>query len=84
MRAKTQPSRTARKTPRAALKLVATVPNGAQTLARVQHKPVPVHERRLKFGDKWDYAPAPEDSKAYAIAPRHELFINGKFVAPAS
>src|ERR1700739_1112274 len=45
---------------------------------------VPLRERRLNFGNKWDYAPAPEDSKNYAIAPRHELFINGRFVAPAS
>src|SRR3982750_1518343 len=45
---------------------------------------VPVKDRRLNFGAKWDYAPAPEDSKNYVIAPRHELFINGKFVAPRS
>jgi len=45
---------------------------------------VPLKERRLNFGGKWDYAPAPEDSKNYVIAPRHELFINGKFVAPRS
>jgi aldehyde dehydrogenase (NAD+) len=45
---------------------------------------VPLKERRLNFGAKWDYAPAPEDSKNYVIAPRHELFINGKFVAPRS
>ncbi len=45
---------------------------------------VPLRERKLKFGNVWDYAPAPEDSKSYVIAPRHELFINGKFVAPAS
>src|SRR5438105_3981062 len=45
---------------------------------------VPVKDRRLSFGAKWDYAPAPEDSKPYVIAPRHELFINGKFVAPHS
>ena len=48
------------------------------------HVVVPVKERRLNFGAKWDYAPAPEDSKNYVIAPRHELFINGKFVAPRS
>jgi aldehyde dehydrogenase (NAD+) len=48
------------------------------------HAVVPLNDRRLNFGAKWDYAPAPEDSKSYAIAPRHELFINGKFVAPAS
>src|SRR5690349_24414217 len=45
---------------------------------------VPLKERRLNFGGKWDYTPAPEDSKNYVIAPRHELFINGKFVAPRS
>ncbi|HEY1662929.1 MAG TPA: aldehyde dehydrogenase family protein [Verrucomicrobiae bacterium] len=45
---------------------------------------VPLRERRLNFGDKWVYAPAPEDSKSYAIAPRHELFIDGKFVKPHS
>ena len=45
---------------------------------------VPLKDRRLTFGGKWDYAPAPEDSKNYVIAPRHELFIDGKFVAPAS
>jgi aldehyde dehydrogenase (NAD+) len=48
------------------------------------HAVVPLKDRRLNFGAKWDYAPAPEDSKNYAIAPRHELFINGKFVTPRS
>ncbi len=53
--------------------------------ANVSQQPVvPLRERRLTHGTKWDYAPAPEDAKAYTIAPRHELFINGKFVAPAS
>jgi len=46
------------------------------------HAVVPLKDRRLNFGAKWDYAAAPEDSKNYVIAPRHELFINGKFVAP--
>jgi aldehyde dehydrogenase (NAD+) len=36
----------------------------------------------LNFDGKWDYAPAPEDSKSYVIAPRHELFIGGKLVKP--
>ena len=48
------------------------------------HAVVPLRERRLTFGGKWDYAPAPEESKNYVIAPRHELFINGKFVPPPS
>jgi aldehyde dehydrogenase (NAD+) len=46
------------------------------------HAVVPLAGRHLNFGNKWDYAPAPEDSKSYVIAPRHELFVNGKFVAP--
>jgi len=45
---------------------------------------VPLRDRRLIFGDKWDYAPAPEDHKYIPIAPRHELFINGRFVEPRS
>jgi aldehyde dehydrogenase (NAD+) len=68
-------SRSASRAKTARLELVAA--NGG-------HAVVPVKERRLNFGAKWDYAPAPEDSKSYVIAPRHELFINGKFVAPRS
>ena len=45
---------------------------------------VPLRKRRLTFGGKWDYAPAPEDHKHIPIVPRHELFIDGKFVAPRS
>jgi aldehyde dehydrogenase (NAD+) len=45
---------------------------------------VPLNSRRLNFDGNWDYAPAPEDSKSYVIAPRHELFIGGKFVKPHS
>ncbi|HTB83516.1 MAG TPA: aldehyde dehydrogenase family protein [Candidatus Sulfotelmatobacter sp.] len=55
-----------------------------RAVAAPTHAVVPLKERRLNFGNKWDYAPAPEDSKSYVIAPQHELFINGKFVAPAS
>src|SRR5687767_9115737 len=44
---------------------------------------VPLRERRLSFGQKWDYAPAPE-TVAVQIAPRYELFIGGRFVAPVS
>jgi aldehyde dehydrogenase (NAD+) len=56
----------------------------AKLTATTNHAVVPLRERRLNFGGKWEYAPAPEDAKSYVIAPRHELFINGKFVAPAS
>jgi aldehyde dehydrogenase (NAD+) len=55
-----------------------------RAVAATNHAVVPLRERRLNFGDKWNYAPAPEDSKNYVIAPRHELFIGGKFVKPHS
>jgi len=45
---------------------------------------VPLKERRLSFETKWDYAPAPESFDYIKVQPRHELFINGKFVAPHS
>src|SRR5205823_12370250 len=45
---------------------------------------VPLKERRLVFGDKWDYAPAPETFDYIKIAARQELFINGQFVEPHS
>ncbi|HEY1490046.1 MAG TPA: aldehyde dehydrogenase family protein, partial [Verrucomicrobiae bacterium] len=48
------------------------------------HTVVLLKDRKLDFGNKWDFAPAPEDSKNYVIAPQHELFINGMFVAPTS
>jgi len=41
----------------------------------------PPEDRRLNFGGKWKYAPAPE-SVPVTIAPRYELFIGGKFTAP--
>ena len=43
----------------------------------------PPAERRLTFGAKWSYAPAPETSPV-KIAPRYELFVDGKFTAPKS
>src|SRR5579884_2955265 len=66
-------------------KLKPTKFSSKRAVARLATQPVvPLRERHLIYGDKWDYAPAPEDSKNYVIAPRHELFINGKFVAPSS
>src|SRR5437667_11110967 len=52
--------------------------------AAVSRPVVPLKDRGLRFGDKWEYAPAPETSDYLKISPRHELFINGKFVAPHS
>ena len=43
-----------------------------------------LNERSLTFGDKWDYAPAPEANNYIRLKPRYQLFINGKFVAPHS
>ncbi len=37
---------------------------------------------RIEFATKWSYAPAPESAKV-TIAPKYDLFINGKFVAPS-
>ena len=45
---------------------------------------VPAGERQLRFGNKWEYSPAPESSNYLKIPPRHELFIGGKFVSPHS
>jgi aldehyde dehydrogenase (NAD+) len=44
---------------------------------------VPVKKRRLSFGHRWDYAPAPE-TVPVKIEARYELFIDGKFVPPRS
>src|SRR5256885_5956927 len=45
---------------------------------------LPPSERRLNFGERWSYAPAPEASNYIKLRPRYQLFINGKFVAPRS
>src|SRR5580658_1678213 len=66
-------------------KLKPTKLSSRRTAATISSQPiVPLRERRLKFDGKWDYAPAPEDSKSYVIAPQHELFIGGKLVKPHS
>ena len=67
------------------IKAVSRAVSARRAVAKISPQPVvPLRDRRLNFGSKWDYTPAPEDSKNYFIAPRHELFINGKFVAPHS
>jgi aldehyde dehydrogenase (NAD+) len=45
---------------------------------------LPPNERRLTFGEKWSYAPAPEQHDYIALKKRYQLFINGEFVAPHS
>jgi len=42
------------------------------------------NERRLDFGERWAYAPAPEQSDYVKIKPRYQLFIDGEFRAPHS
>src|SRR5471032_1582971 len=66
------------------MKIKAVKLSAKRAVAASTHAVVPLRERRLNFGEKWNYAPAPEDSKNYVIAPRHELFIGGKFVRPHS
>jgi aldehyde dehydrogenase (NAD+) len=63
-----------RKTPRSA----ATLAVKEQAVAVI-----PPKERRLSFGGKWAYAPAPE---SVAVKPnaRYELFIGGTMVPPKS
>ncbi len=66
------------------LKPVTRKLSAKRALATISLQPVvPVKDRRLNFGDKWDYAPAPE-TVPVKIQPRYELFINGKFTAPSS
>lgn len=45
---------------------------------------LPLSERHLKFSDKWGYAPAPEAHSYIKVRSRYGLFIDGKFVSPAS
>src|SRR2546423_10338066 len=45
---------------------------------------LPLSERRLSFGDRWSYAPAPESHDYIKLRKRYPLFIGGKFVAPKS
>jgi len=54
--------------------------------ATIAHERValPASERRLSFGDKWSYAPAPEAHDYIKLQKRYPLFIGGKFVAPKS
>ena len=57
--------------------------NAALAVVRETSAPVvvPPAQRRLNFGGKWNYAPAPE-SVVVKPQTRYELFIDGKFVAP--
>src|SRR5256714_2116556 len=43
---------------------------------------LPLSERRLSFGDRWSYAPAPEANDYIKLQKRYPLFIGGKIVAP--
>ena len=45
---------------------------------------VPLRERRLTYGRKWEYAPAPEAFEHIKIPARHELFIGGRFAKPST
>src|SRR4051812_9904036 len=49
-----------------------------------QRAALAVQDRKLSFGDKWAYSPAPESNSYIKLQTRYPLFINGKFVAPRS
>jgi aldehyde dehydrogenase (NAD+) len=68
-----------KKAPTSAARRSALVPIEEPRLPAV----VAPRERRLEFGSKWVYAPAPE-SAAVKIVSRYQLFVGGKFVAPKS
>ncbi len=57
------------------------------TLTSITKRPASRHQGRpapdLIFGDLWEYDPAPETADPKLKA-RYDLFIGGKFVAPAS
>jgi aldehyde dehydrogenase (NAD+) len=55
-----------------------------KSLAHGSRVALPPDERRLNFGDRWSYAPAPEANNYIALKPRYQHFINGRFVAPQS
>ncbi len=58
---------------------------GAATAVTHTARPVVSERARsLNFGNKWDYAPAPESHDYLPIAPRHDLFIDGEFVPPST
>ncbi len=69
--------RKSRKSPAAATPLVLAPRENTDA----HHIALAPENRRLNFGDRWPYAPAPE-SAPVTIQPRYELFIGGKFVAP--
>src|SRR5450755_2919972 len=45
---------------------------------------LPPNERKLSFGDRWSYAPAPEANNYIELKKRYSLFIDGRFVGPRS
>jgi aldehyde dehydrogenase (NAD+) len=64
-----------------AARLVALPPRDLQAPAARALAP---DERQLRFGERWPYAPAVEQSDYIKIKPRYSLFIDGKFRAPHS
>jgi aldehyde dehydrogenase (NAD+) len=57
---------------------------GSQTTQHAKARVVESLPAALDFGDAWVYAPALEASDSVPIAPRHELYIGGKWRAPKS
>ena len=70
--------------PRKSSRVAQLVVAPAETPVLHRAPAIPLNERRLSFGEKWNYAPAPEAHDYIALKKRYQLFINGKFVAPHS
>ena len=89
MKKNASPARTRQKR-RSAKRKIATRKNGARAVVVRELAPIdyrvalPPNQRRLSFGDRWDYAPAPEAHSHIKIKSRYDLFINGRFVRPKS
>ena len=66
------PRKTSRKSAAVAVVAEKTLDGGRVAL--------PVSERRLSFGDRWNYAPAPEAHNYIKLKKRYQLFIGGKLI----
>ncbi|MCX7633605.1 MAG: aldehyde dehydrogenase family protein, partial [Turneriella sp.] len=56
-------------------------------ITTTEKKAIPTRQEQqdvIRFGQAWEYSPSIESPAIVKIAPRYNLFINGKFVAPKS
>jgi len=70
--------------PRKKIRSATTLAAREAVLVRAGDGAVAPNERKLHFGDRWSYAPAPEQNDYIRIQSRYQLFIDGKFRPPHS